>query len=162
MSWGRCEYLSKGRCVPWIHVRSILFHTFFPIHIEGRTGIHDACSSILPLSLWSSKWFQHTGSHSTIAWPDREESVLLLWLHFHSLCLLLLDLKFNMAWEKGLGENSNLPFHHIPSATGSYHIRSHLCKLKLKSVEISLLNRQYLLQSLVGVGESCSPCQVSE
>lgn len=49
-----------------------------------------------------------------------------------------LDLRFQVAWEKRLGGNSAFAFHHIPSVTGSYYIRSHLCKLILKSVKIFL------------------------
>ena len=110
--------------------------------LEGRRGIHEA---ILSLPLRSSQWFQHTGSHSIIVWPDWEESFLLLWLHFHYLCLLpCLILDSTWLEKKYLGETllflSTITLQLLALST------SRLCKLIFKSVKITLLNRQHLLQ----------------
>lgn len=61
-----------------------------------------------------------------------------------SLPAALVDLRLQVAWEKRLGGNNAFAFHHIPSVTSSYHIRSNLCKLVFKSVKISFLNKQHL------------------
>lgn len=141
LSSGRCEYLSKGRRTPY-HQHPFPYFFSYTHRKAEQASMMLLSPSSLEFSMVPTHWFSF---HYCLTILGRKLPTTLAPFSL-SLPPTLLDLRFNMASEKGLGVKSAFAFHCILSATGSYHSRSHLCKLIFKSVKISLLNRQHLLQ----------------
>lgn len=116
-----------------LHITSILFPTFFSY--TRREAEQASMMLLSPSSLEFSMVPTHCFSfHYCLTRLGRKLPTTLAPFSL-SLPPTLLDLRFNMASEKGLGVKSAFAFHCIVSATGSYHSRSHLCKLIFKSVK---------------------------